>query len=97
MLLPSPAVTTPPEVAVTAPSTKPPSVKQCLQMEAPVDGFSAFTVPEQPLVLSPPTYSVVPSNAAGAIEPCPIVGLLPPVATRVCHTGPDWSASRLNA
>src|ERR1700760_845078 len=67
MVLPSPTVTTPPEAAVTAPSTGP-SVKQCRQMKAPVDGFRAFTVPAQLLVESPPTYSVVPSHAAGAIS-----------------------------
>src|SRR5215468_2380107 len=94
--LPSPTATTPPEVAVTAPSTGP-SAKQCCQMKAPVDGFSAFTVPAQPVVASPPTYSVVPSNAAGAISPVPVVGLPPPPAMRVLHTGPDESASRLNA
>ena len=66
MLLPSPTATTPPEVTVTPPITNPPSVKQCRQMKAPVDGFKAFTVPEHVFVMSPPTYSVVPSNAADA-------------------------------
>src|ERR1700759_1010786 len=66
MLPPSPTATTPPDVTVTPPITKPPSVKQCFQMKAPVDGFRAFTVPEHEFVLSPPTYSVVPSNAADA-------------------------------
>src|SRR5215831_10043883 len=65
MLLPSPTATTPPEVTVTPPITKP-SVKQCRQMKAPVDGFRAFTEPVHVLVPSPPTYSVVPSNAADA-------------------------------
>src|SRR5262245_6804593 len=64
MLLPSPTATTPPEEPVTPPSTKP-SVKQCRQVKAPVDGFSAFSDPAQPwlaiVVVSPPTYSVVPS------------------------------------
>ena len=41
-------------------------MKQCRQMKAPVDGFRAFTVPEHVFVMSPPTYSVVPSNAADA-------------------------------
>src|SRR5215472_15990005 len=43
--LPSPTATTPPEVPVTPPITKP-SVKQCCQMRAPVDRSKAFTVPE---------------------------------------------------
>ena len=66
-------------------------------MKAPVDGFRAFTVPAQLLVKSPPTYSVVPSHAAGAISPDPVVGFSPPVAMRLLHTGPDESASRSNA
>src|SRR5215469_3581440 len=94
--LPSPTATTPPEVTVTAPSTGP-SAKQCCQMKAPVDGFRAFTVPAQLLVASPPTYSVVPSHAAGAISPVPTVGFSPPVAMFLVHTGPDESASRWQA
>src|SRR5215468_3336744 len=96
MLLPSPMATTPPDVTVSPPSTKPP-VKQCCQMMAPVDGFSAFMEPAQLPTASPPTYSVVPSNAADAISPAPVVGLPPPVAMRVLHTGPAETASRLNA
>src|SRR5262252_1544319 len=88
MLLPSPTATTPPEAAVTAPTTKP-SVKQCRQMTAPVDGFKAFTEPEHLLVASPPAYSLAPLNAAGAISPFPDGGSAPPVAMRVLHTGPD--------
>src|SRR5262249_10820793 len=95
--LPSPTATTPPEVPVTAPITKPPSVKQCCQMVAPVEGFNAFTVPVQVAVKSPPTYSVVPSNAADAMSPSPAVGSAPPCAMRVVQTGPDANASRLNA
>src|SRR6185295_9710646 len=91
--LPSPTATTPPEVTVTPPITKPPSVKQCCQMKAPVDGFRALTLPEQLGELSPPTYSLVPSYAADAWSPCPVVGLPPPVAIRVLQTGPDGSAS----
>src|SRR6476660_3333980 len=93
--LPSPTATTPPEVPVTPPITKP-SVKQCCQIVAPVDGFKAFTVPAHVAVSSPPTYNVVPSNAADAISPFPIVGSEPPIAMRVLQTGPDGSASRLN-
>src|SRR5215471_4105750 len=96
MFLPSPTATTPPDAAVTAPATKP-SVKQCRQRKAPVDGFRAFTEPAHLLVASPPTYSLVPSNAAGATSPFPVVGLPPPAAMRACHTGPDGSASRSNA
>src|SRR5215510_11846986 len=96
MLLPSPAATTPPEVTVSPPSTKP-SVKQCCQMTAPVAGFNAFIEPEQVPIASPPTYSVVPSKAADATSPVPVVGLPPPFAIRVLHTGPDEIASLLNA
>ena len=95
MLLPSPTATTPPEAPVTPPSTKPPSVKQRCQMKAPVDGFKAFREPEQVPVLSPPTYRVVPSNAADAISPCPVGGLPPPIAIRVLQTGPDGECAAL--
>src|SRR5689334_10999961 len=63
MLLPSPTATTPPDPLVTPPSTKP-SWKQLRHKNAPVDGFSAFSVPEQlavpTVVPSPPTYNVWP-------------------------------------
>ena len=62
-------------------------------MNAPVDGFSAFSEPAQlwpPIVvLSPPTYSLVPSNAADADVTGSEFGLPPPTAMRVVQTGPD--------
>ena len=64
MRLPSPTATTSLDAPVTPPSTKP-LVKQCRQMNAPVEGFRAFTDPAQlvvPIVVaSPPTYNLVPS------------------------------------
>src|SRR5271157_6647280 len=96
MLLPSPTATTPPEAPVTPPSTKP-SVKQCCQMKAPVDGFTAFREPVQLVVASPPMYSVVPSNAEVPTSPVPTEGSSPPPAIRSCQTGPDASAPRSNA